>query len=485
MNNMNLNILKNSKEILDIGIDKIELNNKDILNNVLFAMSYYYDISKDIRCIVAIEEICKNINVDINIRIFLYWQLVRISFLNKEILNNINIKEIYDSILDTINKISSLKDISEIKVKSKNKQIAVFITNQFLSYEHSPTKVLLSMVKSINDKFKEIDKIYIFNSTEMPKTSPCSYYKPSVFNHINISDEYFYYLMKLASIDRCEVSYFDDIDETNSLKKIDSILEEIYNLNPNFIISIGGSNILADMCNNFTDVYTYGTTRDTPIAKTKYLVKSLNTTKIKETLINDKQSIIEIPQGFFGLEDKYEESYTREEFEIPKDLFLISIVGNRLEEELSDKFIDICKDILTKNKNTGIVFIGEYKKEHLKTKFPKDAYNRLYTIGFKKNLISAISLSDMFLNPKRTGGGYGGLAAISCNIPVISINTGDVSELLSDEFKVSSYSEMLDLVNSIIGNNDLYISMCDKTKTLSSKYEGRDWDLLINYILKK
>jgi glycosyltransferase involved in cell wall biosynthesis len=480
---MNLNILKNSKEILGIGIEKIELDNKDTLNNVLFAMSYYYDISKDIRCIVAFEKICKNINVDINIRIFLYWQLVRISFLNKEILKSINIKEIYDSILDTVNQSSALKEISEIK--EKNKQIAVFITNQFLSYEHSPTKILLSMIKSINDKFSEIDEIYIFNSTEMPKISPCSYYKPLVFNHINISDEYFYYLMKLASIDRCEVNYFDDIDETNSLKKIDSMLEEIYNLKPNFIISIGGSNILADMCNNFTDVYTYGTTRDIPIAKSKYLVKSLNTTKIKEILINDKQSIIEMPQGFFGLEDKYDELYTREEFEIPKDLFLISIVGNRLEEELSDKFIDICKDILTKNKNTGIVFIGEYKKEWLKNKLPRDVYNRLYTIGFKNNLISAITLSNMFLNPKRTGGGYSGLAAISCNIPVISINTGDVSELLSDEFKVSSYSEMLDLVNSIIENNDLYISMCDKTKTLSNKYEGRDWDLLINYILQK
>lgn len=483
MNNMNLNILKISKEILDTGIDKIELDNKDTLNNILFAISYYYDISKDIRCVVNFEKICKNINVDINIRIFLYWQLVRISFLNKEILNSINIKEIYDSILDTVNQSSDLKDISEIK--SKNKQIAVFITNQFLSYEHSPTKILLSMIKSINDKFKEIDEIYIFNSTEMPKISPCSYYKPSVFNHINISDEYFYYLMKLASIDRCEVSYFDDIDETNSLKKIGGMLEEIYTLKPNFIISIGGSNILADMCNNFADVYTYGTTRDTPIAKTKYLVKSLNTREIKEILINDKQSIIEVPQGFFGLEDKYDESYTREEFEIPKDLFLISIVGNRLEEELSDEFIDICKDILTKNKDTGIVFIGGYNKECLKNKLPKDIYNRVYTIGFKNNLISAIALSDIFLNPKRTGGGYGGLAAISCNIPVISINTGDVSELLSDEFKVSSYSEMFDLVNSIIENNDLYINMCDKTKILSNEYEGKDWDLLISYILQK
>lgn len=483
MNNVNLNILKISKEILDTGIDKIELNNKDILNNILFSISYHYDINKDIRCIVAFEKICKNINVDINIRIFLYWQFVRISFLNKEILKSINIKEIYDSILDTVNQSSALKEISEIK--EKNKQIAVFITNQFLSYEHSPTKILLSMIKSINDKFSEIHEIYIFNSTEMPKISPCSYYKPSVFNHINISDEYFYYLMKLASIDRCEVNYFDDIDETNSLKKIDNMLEEIYTLKPNFIISIGGSNILADMCNNFTDVYTYGTTRDTPIAKTKYLVKSLNTTKIKEILINDKQSIIEIPQGFFGLEDKYDESYIREQFEIPKDLFLISIVGNRLEEELSDKFIDICKAILTKNKNTGMVFIGEYNKECLKTKLPKDVYNRLYTIGFKNNLISAIALSDMFLNPKRTGGGYSGLAAILCNIPVISINTGDVSELLSDEFKVSSYSEMFDLVNSIIENNDLYIRMCDKIKILSNKYEGKDWDLLINYILQK
>lgn len=476
------NLLDISNQVFNLGIDKIVLDDINTLNTVVASLSYHYSLKNDEKSLIVLSKICENNKVSLDIRLFIFWQLVRLNFAYKKF-ENINISKLYENISHSFKEKCKVNKVKINKERADN--TIVLITNQYLDYEHAPTRVLMNIAKTINDKYKNIDKIYIYNSTEMPIKEYCNYYQPFIANYPNPYEEILNRNIKLANIDRCEVHYYQNEKEINTLNRLEKMLEEIISLNPKVIISIGGSNILADMCNDFIDVYTYGTTADMPIAKTKYLVNFSEEESIIENKINEEQYFIGIPKGFYGLDIKNENSFTRDSLNIPSDLFLISIVGNRLNLELTDEFIEMINKILINNKNTGIVIIGFYDESIIKNKIPEDMHKRIYSLGYIINLPEVLSLTNMYLNPKRIGGGYSCLYAMMCDIPILTIDYGDVATYLNDDFKVNDYEEMYKLTNTLIRDKVIYKDMCNKMEKIHKKYSEIDWHILIDYILKK
>ena len=57
------------------------------------------------------------------------------------------------------------------------------------------------------------------------------------------------------------------------------------------------------------------------------------------------------------ISDNSENKYTRKELEISEDTFLISIVGNRLNAEVTKEFLKLCEDILAENKSAKFQFL--------------------------------------------------------------------------------------------------------------------------------
>ena len=126
-------------------------------------------------------------------------------------------------------------------------------------------------------------------------------------------------------------------------------------------------------------------------------------------------------------------------------------MGNRLNAEVTKEFLKLCEDILAENKSAALIFIGSFdKEESIKGKVDPKIYNKIYNISYAQNLVSAIELSNLYLNPIRFGGGLSSVVAIKTNIPVISTDAGDVAIYLTDEFKVNDYIEMKILVNKLI-----------------------------------
>ncbi|MGL5694845.1 MAG: glycosyltransferase [Peptostreptococcaceae bacterium] len=468
-------------QVFNIGIDKIVLEDKETLNTLTESMSYYYELNKDEECLSVLKQICDNSKVDLDVRVFIYWQLIRIYFINNNKIKNLDIRETYENIFDFFNEKSTIKNLKRIKEKSENN--VVLITNQFLGYEHSPTKILMNIAKMINEKYEKIENIYIFNSTEMPTKAYCNFHQAFIANYINEYEKVVDENIKATKINRCKVYYKENEGKNSILARIEVMAKEIYDLNPKFIISIGGSNLLADLCNNFMDVYTFGTNSEMPIAKTKYLVNFCNEKNIIKNKIRQNQFFIGIPNGFYGLKYNKDELYTKEQFGIKKDLFLISVVGNRLSIEITDEFIEMIKNILSENENAGMVIIGSYNKSIIENKVPSNIHDRIYSVGYINNLYGVLNLTDLYLNPNRKGGGYSALYSIMCNKPVLSLDRGDVASYLSDYFKVKDYEEMYKLATTLINNNDKYEDMCDKTNEIYYKYKKIDWDILIDYIL--
>ncbi|MBU3087630.1 hypothetical protein KPL42_03880 [Clostridium gasigenes] len=480
--------MKLCRDLLRFGVENIDFKNENTLNLVVFSISQYYYFYKEVRCLNLIKNIITNESVNIKAKIYLYWQLVRQAFINIEVKNSIRLNEIYSYILRTIEMKNSIKVPLIKEEKTKDEKIAVFITNQFLANDNSPTKVLLSIAKTINDNFKDIEKIYIFNSREMPTSIEYYYYNPLVANYIeDYSDDILNWVMLEEEINRCEIYYDQGCKDIKVIKRIEEMLQSINKLNPKFIISIGGSSILSDLSNRFTNTYTIAISGELPISQGKYLVNTGEVNSITKTKINEYQYSLEIPISMSDImkSDNSENKYTRKELEISEDTFLISIVGNRLNAEVTKEFLKLCEDILDENKSAALIFIGSFDKESIKDKIDPKIYSKIYNISYAQNLVSAIELSNLYLNPIRFGGGLSSVVAIKTNIPVISTDVGDVAIYLTDEFKVNDYIEMKVLVNKLIKEKELYEKYKDKTKEIYFKHIKSSWNGLIEYILKE
>lgn len=455
---------------------------KKIINHMIYVISWYLIEYKDIRAFEILQNLVANEQVPIKTRIYLYMQLNTLKF-NGTINFEVD-KVIYKTIIDYIATYIPMEKLKFIRTEEKVKDRVVFITYQFLSYKHSPTKILLNMAKTLNDSFDEVNEIYIFNSTTFFDENPCDFYNGIIANYYKYDAMSFQDLLDEVGINRCGVGYDEQNDKEVVERLIDMTLS-IYELKPNKVIGIGGNNILADLVSRFTEVYTYGLTREKPTSYAQYIVNNSNIMDLNTYQLGASQIMIELPFGVRGLVDKSkDEVNTREELGLPEEHFLISVVGNRLLIEVSSEFLKVCENILSYNAQVSIVFIGKYDKNLLTGVVDQEYHERFYTIGPRQNIVKAIGMTNLFLNPIRQGGGYGGLAAMKNQIPILTTYIGDIAAYLTDEFKVNDYDEMVEVANKLIQDEGYYKELQEKMEKLSRLYDKNIWDIFFEYILR-
>lgn len=102
------------------------------------------------------------------------------------------------------------------------------------------------------------------------------------------------------------------------------------------------------------------------------------------------------------------------------------------------------------------------------------------------DVVGMIELSDLYVNPKRLGGGFSVIEAFHAGIPVVSIKYGDVATAAEEEFCVEDYNTMVNVINKYKSDKSFYIEMVNKGKEREN-YIINGYELFgdrINKILK-
>ena len=107
-----------------------------------------------------------------------------------------------------------------------------------------------------------------------------------------------------------------------------------------------------------------------------------------------------------------------------KEEFIVVTVGNRLESELNNEFIDaVCKEIKDREMLkwviigiSSIAYINEKYDELVKKK-------KIEYITYEKDLSALYKIVDVYLNPDRIGGGMSVAWAMLEGIPVITLDS--------------------------------------------------------------
>ena len=86
------------------------------------------------------------------------------------------------------------------------------------------------------------------------------------------------------------------------------------------------------------------------------------------------------------------------------------------------------------------------------------------SLGRVNDVLGILECMDLYVNPKRRGGGFSVMEAFKAGIPAVTIAFGDVAAAAGTEFCVENYEEMLDVIEKYIEDKVFYQEKCELAK---------------------
>ncbi|MCC5450471.1 glycosyltransferase [Rheinheimera sp. UJ51] len=235
------------------------------------------------------------------------------------------------------------------------------------------------------------------------------------------------------------------------------LIDVINTLKPGFTLSIG-DNLLADICSQIVPNAVISTVFSSlSFSPSQFRVIGRNVTEIeKSNLTKQGLSTDSVIESIFTFDFKPQNNiFNRKDLGLPEDKFLIALVGGRLTNELSEKFLQLllplCEHdihfVIIGNLDTYTQFCNKYSNF-------KDNFSNL---GFQDDVLAVLEICDLYLNPPRIGGGSSAAEALSKGKPVVTLDSGDVATAVGIDFTVKCEQEMYKIILKYKTDNHFYL----------------------------
>lgn len=332
------------------------------------------------------------------------------------------------------------REFSYLPWNQRKKKI-VLITKQFIGRQHAPTQIALQM----NRYLKELGYEVVLYVAYMPNqnTAPL-WYKQCLWNNFMNTAGAFQ-----GEIEGEELKGYNLLfTQENYLGQLYDAAEMIWKETPEWVLEIGDKTILADLCRQFTTVLTRRCVKTIPVTNAPIIVLASDYTMEEENRyqnwLKPYQQFVEVKHSIVG-KKVIAEKEKKENYGIAEDKFVILLVGNRLEQEVTEDFLKTIYVMLEENPKAVIAVIGNCGALEKRT---AEAYRkRFYFLGYTEELQKTMTIGDLFLNPPRQGGGTGAMYAILQEIPVVTLDNCDVQVNVGKTFACDSTDSMISLVH--------------------------------------
>lgn len=403
-----------------------------------------------------LELLKESSSLDWSEKYYLLWQIVARLFSNTE-MGSKNTTSMLYQVYDMVER----EFIAEFpvlnRVYDRNQQLVIVTVQQFIGLLHAPTKITLDRARVLRRMGKEV---LIVNTAEYMGGTNIGLHHPRKAS----------YLHELLSVEKLEYEgdifpYIQFANNMPNVQDVQGFLEIIEECKPAYIVNIGGDSLLLDACSRLVPVLNVNTVAS-EIARTKATAQVIGRKveeQEREFLRLLGKSADEVIVGRFTLAlPEQTHHYTREELGIPKERFVITVVGTRLTFEISQTFIEMIDKAL--EYGAFLVVIGEMR--NYDAICVKDAIfkeNSVY-LGMREDILADLELCDLYVNPDRKGGGTSGVAALYKGCPVVTLHNGDVALGVGEEFCVGSYEEMQKQILYYMTDREFYKQMSRKAR---------------------
>ena len=344
---------------------------------------------------------------------------------------------------------------AQVPYKDRNHKNVVVLTEQFIALEHGPTKTALDRCRTL---IKELDKeLLLINTAEcitdngyVPLSRPYGGSYLEDYNDLSVFE------WKDVSI-----PFFQLDNNQPDINTIRIVLDSIKEFNPEMIITIGGKSIISGLCNRMYPVLTVGLCPSClEHSETTYQTIShpVNEDDMIRLEAMGKGEEILIDGLFTSMVKPLSHHLDRTAINASADDFVISIIGGRLLNEMSEDFIDM---LLRTPENVKLAIfgnVGEILEQH------PELRKRVIFCDFVSDILAYIECTDLNVNPIRRGGGTSAVEALYMGVPVVTTNHGDVYANVGDDFAVKNYDEMQQAINRYVLDKDFYNAMSQKAK---------------------
>lgn len=162
--------------------------------------------------------------------------------------------------------------------------------------------------------------------------------------------------------------------------------------------------------------------------------------------------------GNLGRDKKNLPIYLRDNYGFTEDDFIVVTVGTRLSSEVDYDLVSCMVKLLSKKVNMKWLLVGDgvYRNDSYFIELQKQG--RIINWGIEPNLESLYRMCNVYLNPKRRGGGVSIRLAMAEGLPVamLSDNSDATSRMRADHIVYGGYEELIDYVKRLSDDNTFY-----------------------------
>lgn len=250
-----------------------------------------------------------------------------------------------------------------------------------------------------------------------------------------------------------------------NIEDCQSFIDFLLKHKPEYIINIGGSSLLMDVCAQIIPVLNINTV-PSEIGCTNATMQAIgrkiqdNDLEYLKWLNKTEENVIE--GRFTWLLKEQTHKYTRSQLDISEDAFIMVAIGGRLTHELTMDFVEVLHPAFEKG---ALLFIVGNMDTYEEFCCQDELFgNHAIYLGMQDDVLAILDLCDLYVNPKRVGGGSSVVEAMYKGCPAVSLNFGDVALGAGEEFCVESYEEMQKQILRYMTDKQYYEEMSEKAK---------------------
>lgn len=339
--------------------------------------------------------------------------------------------------------------VKRIPYEERNHKRVLLSTDTLLADGHAPTKIVLDIAESLQKKGYEVRILVGIEKVNEELVEKYWMY-PYQYQYLSEYDGEFERVWNNEVL-----KGYQQVIDVKHYGEARELLKKIEVWKPECIWHIGGHSIFADILGEISTLVVMTCTSgeilsDAPVFVRYFQKTSLIVEEMKKYVSEMKQKLIEIKIGFsFKLAER---PYTRQEFGIPENAFVIAIVGNRLDTEMNTQFIEMMEQMIEMETQICFVLIGETIRNWNQGRLN----GHIHCLGYQKSLVDILKLTDLFLNPPRQGGAGGAACAIAAGVPVLSLPDCDVADGVGEMFCCKRLEDMPGQVMKYLKNDAYY-----------------------------
>jgi len=367
-------------------------------------------------------------------------------------------REILDTLYEkSYNGYLALADVEgklgHMPAKMRDRNTILVLTIQYLGGNHAPSKTVEERCKILKQMGRQV---YLVNTTEQYTAQG---YIP--FYHVKIGNvNKGYYGKKSLALGDEEIPFYqlsEDLPILSRLKILQNIIQEI---RPYYILSIGSGSILADLCGNIVPCASMALVFSA-------LPKSLNSIRILGRKMTQQERELpkmrDVVESCFTFELKPQKKhFTRQQYGIPEDRFVLAVVGIRLQYDVTRTFCSVLENMC--KKGCYVIFVGIYDTyASLEESYPI-LWKHSSFVGYCDDILALMELCDLYVNPDRMGGGFSVIEAFEKGVPGVYLPKGDVYAAGGEEFAVADWKEMEARISQYKEDGEYYRRMSEATK---------------------